>query len=44
MFNFNPFKLPTYKEVKESTEKAYKDSVEFFKEWVKDIEKYFNKK
>ena len=40
MFNLNPFKLPTYKEVKESTEKLYADSVKFFEEWVKDIEKY----
>ena len=44
MFNFNPFKIPSYKEVKESTKKFYDDSVKFFEEWVEDVKKYFNKK
>ena len=44
MFNFNPFKLPNYKEVKESTEKLYADSVKFFEEWVEDFKKHFDKK
>lgn len=44
MFNFNPFKIPSYKEVKESTEKLYADSVKFFEEWVENVKKYFNKK
>ena len=44
MFNFNPFNLPNYKEVKESTEKLYADSVKFFEECVEDVKKYFDKK
>ena len=44
MFNFNPFKIPSYKEVKESAEKLYNDSIKFFEDWYKDIEKHFNKK
>ena len=44
MFNFNPFKLPSYSEYKESAEKFCNDYFKFFKDWYKDVEETFNKK
>lgn len=44
MFNFNPFKVPTYQEYKESVEKLYNDYFKFLKDWYKDVEVTFNKK
>ena len=44
MFNFNPFKVPSYSEYKESAEKFCNDYFKFFKDWYKDVEANFNKK
>jgi hypothetical protein len=44
MFNFNPFKVPSYSEYKELAEKFCNDYFKFFKDWYKDVEETFNKK
>lgn len=44
MFNFNPFKVPSYSEYKEYVEKFYNDYFKFVKDWYKDVEETFNKK
>ena len=44
MFNFNPFKVLSYSEYKESAEKFCNDYFKFFKDWYKDVEETFNKK
>ena len=44
MFNFNPFKVPSYSEYKESAEKFCNDYFKFFNDWYKDVEETFNKK
>jgi len=36
--NFNPFKLPTYKEIKEQTEKFWQDFTQIYKDWFSDVE------
>jgi hypothetical protein len=43
MFNLNPFKLPSYSEVKESAEKFQADVKQFWKDWFNDIQKYLDK-
>ena len=44
MFNFNPFKVPSYSEYKESVDKFCNDYFKFLKDWYKDVEVTFNKK
>ena len=41
--NFNPFKVPTYSEVKESVEKFNADVKAFWKDWFNDVQKYLDK-
>ena len=41
---FNPFKLPSYEEARENTEKLFKDLSKFYSDWYEDVKKYFNNK
>ena len=43
MFNFNPFKIPTYSEYKEQVAKFFNDVTSFYKEWYSDVEKCLKK-
>jgi hypothetical protein len=43
MFNFNPFKIPTYSEWKEQVTKFYGDVAKFYKDWYSDIKETVNK-
>jgi|TARA_S200002703_G_scaffold26017_1_gene22300 hypothetical protein len=43
MLNFDPFKLPTYSEWKESVEKFYKQYNKFVEDWYLDIKKNLDK-
>ena len=43
MFNFNPFKVPTYLEWKESVEKISADVMKFWKDWFEDVKKTLDK-
>ena len=43
MYNFNPFKIPSYIEWKESVEKFNADVKKFWSDWFDDIKKNLDK-
>jgi len=43
MYNFNPFKIPSYTEWKESVEKFNADVKKFWFDWFDDIKKNLDK-
>ena len=43
MFNFNPFKVPSYKEYKEQVSKYWNDVFKFFRDWSVDTDKNIKK-